>query len=110
MVRRMVLLGIILAMSNSSIALAQGQRGQRGRGPGGDSAPGVAGLLGIAEVRKELGVTTDQQGLIEDLLKDLRESGGGSNRQDFQNLSQEERRQRFAEARKQAEERAKKTD
>jgi hypothetical protein len=69
-------------------------------------------LLGTPEVQKELDVNNEQKGLIEDMVKDLGERAGGDrgNRQDFQNLSQEERRRRMEELRKQGEEREKKAN
>jgi hypothetical protein len=73
----------------------------------------VAGLLASPEVQKELAVNAEQKGLIEDMVKDLaaqRGGGGGQNRQDFQNLSQEERQKRFEEFQKQSAEREKKAN
>src|SRR5262249_1304762 len=61
-------------------------------------------------VQKELSVTEEQKGLIEDMLADLRPAGGGPNFQDLQNLSDDERRKQFEEFRKQGEERAKKAE
>ncbi len=100
----------------------QGQgRGGFGQGPGGFGPGGFgqqgggAMLLGSPEVQKELAVTDEQKGLIEDMVADLREQGrnlfaGGGNFQEFQNLSQEERQKRFDEMRKKGEEMAKKSE
>lgn len=116
MIRRIsCLVAVLFLVSSTSVVFAQGQRGQRGQRPGqgggfGGGA-GVTGLLAMPEVQKELNVTADQKGLIEDLIKDLGAgAGGGGNRQDFQNLSQEERQKRIEELRKQGEERAKKAE
>lgn len=81
-----------------------------GRGFGGG---GVGGLVGIAEVQKELGITDDQKAEITKVLEEsrpMRGAGGGFNREEFQNLSQEERTKRFEEMRKQGEETAKKVE
>ena len=114
--RTSIVLGTALAVATASLVLAQQPKGQgRGQRPGGPGGPGgfgtgVTSLLGTPEVQKELGVNDDQKGLIDDMLKDMRGSGGRSNFQDFRNLSQEERQKRFEEARKQGEERAKKAE
>jgi hypothetical protein len=117
--RSIVVVGAVVLLVGSALAEAQtrgqGQRGQRpgGQGFGGPGGGGVTSLLASPEVQKELGVNEEQKGLIEDMLKDLRQSrenAGGGNRQDLQNLSQEERQKRFEEFRKQAEEREKKAE
>jgi hypothetical protein len=65
----------------------------------------------MPEVLKELGVSDEQKGLIEDMIKDLQPARGGSgNREDLRNLSEEERRKRFEEFQKQADERSKKAE
>ena len=120
--RTTLIFGVILLLL-APVVQAQGQgqrRGQRPGGGGGQGGPGgfgggpasMASLLGMPEVQKELTVTEDQKGLIDDMLRDLRQTGdrGGFNREQFQNLSQEERQKRFEEMRKQAEERTKKSD
>jgi len=128
--RASLIIGTVLMMATSSVAMAQGQRGQgqggqgqggRGQRPG-QGGPqgfgafgggGLMGLLGMPEVLKEIAATDEQKGLIDDLVKDQRAAGrggGGFNPQEFQNLSEEERRKRFEELRKQGEERAKKTE
>ena len=117
--RASLILGTALLLATALLAQAQTQRGQqRGQRPGGQGRPGgfgtgVTTLLAMPEVQKELGVTDQQKGLIDDMLKDLRGAGGragGTSRQDFQNLSQEERQKRIEELRKQGEERAKKAE
>lgn len=117
--RRSLVLGITVLMATASVAMAQRTKGQQqGQRPGGQGGPGgfgtgVTTLLAMPEVLKELGVSDEQKGLVDDMLKDLRPAaggGGGFNREDFQNLSEEERRKRFDEIRKQGEERAKKAE
>jgi len=122
LLRRSLVLGTVMLVATASVALAQRPEGQqRGQRPGGQGGPGgfggfgagVTTLLAMPEVLKELGVSDEQKGLIDDMLKDLRPAGGaggGGNRQDFQNLSDEERQKRFDEIRKQGEERAKKAE
>ena len=119
-----LILGTVLLVLTASIAEAQTQKrqqgGQRPGGQGGQGGPGgfgagVTTLLGMPEVLKELSVTDEQKGLIDNMLRDLRASaggggGGGFNRQDFQNLSDEERQKRMEELRKQGEERTKKAE
>ena len=101
----------------ASVAEAQTQRGQRGQRPSGGQGfgggTGVASLLAMPEVQKELEVNAEQKGLIEDMVKDLgaqRGGGGGQNRQDFRNLTPEERQKRMEEFQKQAAEREKKAN
>jgi hypothetical protein len=97
-----LVVGIVFVLSSASIAVAQGERGQqRGRGQGPGSGIGVAGLLAMPEVQKELAVTADQKGLIDDLLSDLRGSNRG--RQDNQDVSREERQKRAEEQEKKTE-------
>src|SRR5262245_17443048 len=97
---------IILTTSVAEAQTQKGERGQRQAGQGFGGGGGVAGLLASPEVQKELGVNAEQKGLIEDMVKDLAAQrgggGGGQNRQDFQNLSQEERQKRFEELQKQS--------
>ena len=65
----------------------------------------------MAEVQKELEVSDDQKGLIEDIQKDLRQQlGGNTSPEEFRNLSQEERQKRMDEFRKKSEELSKKAD
>src|SRR5262245_32882365 len=116
--RTVVTLGTVALLLGASFAEAQtrgqGQRGQRpggGQGFGQGGGGGVVRLLATPEVQKELGVNTEQKGLIDDMAKDLAASRPqGGNREDFQNLSQEERQKRFEEIRKQGEEREKKAN
>ncbi len=121
MMRRSLVFAVALLLASASVAMAQDQKkgrpggGQRpggqGQGPGGFGGGGVTGLLASPEVQKELSVTADQKGLIDDMLKDLRPTGGGGGGgADFRNLSAEEREKLVAEFRKQGEERAKKAD
>lgn len=86
-----------------------GRGGFGGRGFGGG---GVGGLVGMAEVQKEIGVTDEQKTEITKILEESRpmRGGGGFNREEFQNLSEEERSKRLDEMRKQGEETAKKVE
>lgn len=110
-----------MAISVAAVAQAQDARQNRGGflggGPGGFMGGGASGadLLGSPEVQKELSVTDEQKGLIEDMVADLREQrrssfSGGGGFQGFQNLSQEERQKLFDEMRKKGEELTKKSD
>lgn len=85
-----------------------GRGGFGGRGFGG----GVSGLVGMAEVQKELGITDEQKTEITKVIEESRpmRGAGGFNREEFQNLSEEERTKRFEEMRKQGEETAKKVE
>src|SRR3972149_6675178 len=116
--RRVGVAGWIAAVVlTASLIVAQEQKRQQGRGGPfgfrGFGGPGAnAQLLGIAEVQKELGISDEQKGLVEDMLADLTEQGraafGGF--RDSQNLSEEERRKRMEEGRKKAEELGKKAE
>jgi Spy/CpxP family protein refolding chaperone len=116
LLRRTLVLGTVILMATASAAMAQRPQGQqRGQRPGqgggfGGFGAGVTTLLAMPEVQKELSITDEQKGLIDDMLKDLQPQRGTGNRQDFQNLSDEERRKRFEEFQKQADERAKKAE
>ena len=103
----------------ASMALAQQKKSaqQQGaperRGPGRGAFPffGGAALLGIPEVQKELVISDEQKGLIEDMQADLRQqmfSGANFNREEFEKLSEDERRKRMEEFRKKGEEISKK--
>lgn len=86
-------------------------------GGGGFGGPGGAGgssamLLGMPEVKTELGTSDEQNKKIEALLADLQEQMRASfgNFQELQSLSREERDKKMAEGRKKAEETSKKAD
>src|SRR5687768_2190767 len=93
-----------------SLATAQEREGGRRGGFGGFGGGGASGLLRIREVQKELGLSEEA---VEELQTELRavyperQPGG---REDFQNLSDEERQKRRDEFREQMEEIAKKSD
>jgi DNA-binding TFAR19-related protein (PDSD5 family) len=121
MLRRTVLFsGLLVVLAAATAVQAQDRRPGGGRGGFGFGGPGGGffatsdALLGMPEVQKELGVSDEQKGLIEDMVADIREkrreafTGGGF--QDFQNLSQEERQKRMEEGRKKGEEIQKKAD
>ncbi|MDZ4685892.1 MAG: hypothetical protein SH850_12560, partial [Planctomycetaceae bacterium] len=80
-------------------------------GPGGMfGGGGLMALVQMPEVQKEIKVTDDQKGLIDEMAKDLRDGGPRPNREELQNLTEEQRTARFAEMRKQGEERIKQAD
>jgi len=90
-----------------------GQR-QRGGGPGGfgggfGGGGGLAGLLRIEEVRKELEVTDDQAAEVEALAEGQR-GGGRPDFGNFRELSDEERNAAFARLREEAEARTREMD
>jgi hypothetical protein len=100
-----------------SLAFVQEGRPRIGFGQGGGFGGGFMGggamLLGMPEVQKELGVSDEQKGLIEDMLADLRDQfqpPANFNFQEFQNLSEEERKKRREEFGKRLEEIGKKSD
>ena len=118
MLRHGWLIGVILACV-VTLAISQERRGP-GRGgfgfggpPGG--GPGSAAmLLGVPEVRKELGISESQTKPVDEWqsesMEQMRASFGAINFQELQTLSEEERDKRFAEARAKADEAAKKGD
>ncbi len=103
-----VLAGLLLAAP--ALTQAQGfgggggRRGGMGRGPG-----GAAGLLMMDEVQKEIGITDEQQTELTKVMESLRPAGG-FNREEFLDLSDEERSKKFDEMRKEGEERSKKAE
>lgn len=110
-------LAFVVALSVAGVVQAQppggrgGFGGGFGGGRGGFGGGGEAFLLSTPEVQKELSITDDQKGLIDEMLADLRQGGG--QRPDFgsfRDLSEEERAKRFEEMRKQAEERTKQAE
>lgn len=108
-----VVLASALLVSLASQAQAQGQRGGRGGGFGGPGGGGgAAGLLFMAEVQKEVGVTKEQVDKIQAAMRELGggRGPGGGDRPNFQEMSEEERTKFFEEMRKQAEERARKSE
>ncbi len=115
--RTSLIIGTVILLASASLAQAQGERTKQGGqrpggqgGPGGPGGGGITGLLAMTEVQKELEVTSEQKGLIEDMVKDLRSAGGGFDFQGLRDLSREEREKRMEEFRKQGEERAKKAE
>jgi Spy/CpxP family protein refolding chaperone len=97
----------------AALASATSAWAQPGRGPGGFGGPGgggSAGLLMMAEVQKELGVTDDQKEKVTKALEGLRPQpgqGGGGN---FREMTEEQRAKAMEEFRKQADERNKKVE
>src|SRR5438067_9626856 len=102
MVGLAVLFLVSLAPAQPPRGPGRGGFGGPGRGPG-----SLPQLLGLPEVRKELGTGDAQNKQVDDLLAELQEqlraSFGNVNFQDVQNLTPEEREKRFEEARKKAE-------
>ena len=96
----------------------RGQRGQRQRGGGGGfggggrggGAPGALQLIGREEVRKELKISEEQQGIIRELSQsarpDFRALFGGN----FRDLSREDREKKLAELRKTSEKKSKEAE
>jgi hypothetical protein len=87
------------------------------RGPGFGGPPGqesLVMLLRMPEVRKELGISDQQNRRIDeltaDLQKQLQASFGSVNFQELQDLDPQERQKRFEDARKKSEEAGKKAD
>jgi Spy/CpxP family protein refolding chaperone len=98
-VTRVSVVGGLVLLLAASTAFAQ-QGGGRGRGMGFQQS-GVM-LLGMDEVRKEIGTTDEQNKQIDELQQELRGSFGGF--QGFGDLSAEERQKRMDEIRKKGEE------
>lgn len=116
--RTMFLSGFALLIAAASTVQAQDRQSRFqgfGGGPGGFGGGFDVYLLATPEVQKELGVSDEQKGLIEDMMTDIRNQmqqggrnqGGAGN---FQNLSEEERRKLFEEGRKRMEEFNKKAE
>lgn len=104
---------MLFALSTAGWAQPGGGRGFGAGGPGGPGGGrgGDTFLLTMPEVQKELGITDDQKGLLDDMIADMRQNAG--NRPDFgsfRDLSAEEREKRMEELRKQGEERAKQAE
>jgi hypothetical protein len=117
--RNAVTIGLVLA-GLATAAISQEPRG-RGRGPGGFMLGGPGGppnsavmLLGMPEVQQELAVTDDQRKQLDELTRDVQEqmraSFGAVNFQELATLTEEDRMQRFDEARKKADEANRKAD
>jgi Spy/CpxP family protein refolding chaperone len=91
---RTVVMGAVALLMAAGPSFAQAQQGQR-QGRGNRGGRGATSLLFIPEVQKELSL--DQAQI--DLLQGLRQQRGTGNGQDTQNLSPEERRQRYTQLR-----------
>jgi Spy/CpxP family protein refolding chaperone len=114
--------GLVLALMAGVAVQAQDEKRERGQdrgGRGGQGGPGGFGgfggfgggmmgmpgsatlLLGMAEVQKELAVTDEQKGLIDDMLADLREEGRNlfSGFQGFREMSEADREKAMKEIR-----------
>lgn len=101
---------VAICLLANSAAFAQGQgRGRGGFGGGFGFGGGGAGmLLGSPQVQKELKLTDDQTAKIGEIQREAFQGGGGGNRGNFQNLSDEERQKLFEDMRKRMEETNKK--
>lgn len=104
---RLVALTLALVVVGAAIVHAQppagpGRFGAPGMGPGGFGAGmGMLGLLRLEQVRDELGITEEQQAKLQELGRQLMESG----RERFQglrDLPEEQRRARLQELMEQA--------
>jgi len=89
-----------------------GQRGQRGGGFGGGQggAPGALQLIGREEVRKELKITEEQQGIITELQRSSRPNFRELFGDNFRDLSREEREKKLAELRTTSEKKSKESE
>ena len=117
--RTMWLSGLVLVLAATAAHAQDAKKGRGGFGQGPGGFGGLGGfrasgaqLLGIAEVQKELSVSDEQKGLLEDMQAEMRRGfgGGGAGGFDFQNASDEERRKFFEEMQKRGVEQAKKAD
>jgi len=105
-------LGIVLpvlavSLLTADAALAQGQGRRGGFGGFGGMQTQPAMLLPNPQVQKELKLTDEQIAKIREITDALRPQPGAA-RPDFQNMSEEERREFFAEMQKKNEEAGKK--
>ncbi len=94
---------ITLLLVTSNVEAQQPGRG-RGRGPfGGRGMPeGITFLVAVPEIQKELGLSSDQQELLDDLQADLRDQRRGLYSRGFG--SPRGRDERFEELRKKIQE------
>ena len=104
MFTKSVVMGLAIVLVAGSASYAQGQRGNRGnRGSGGFGGFGGASttdLVGREQVQKELKVTEEQEAKI----KEITDAASASGRELFsglRDLSEDERRKKFAELREQ---------
>jgi len=96
------------------------QRGQRQRGGGGGfggfggggggGAPGALQLIGREEVRKELKISEEQQGIIRELSQSARPNFRALFGGNFRDLPREEREKKLAELRKTSEKKSKEAE
>ena len=108
-----VMLVLMLAVAAGAQERERGERGGRGRG-GGFGGPGRGGvergrleLVRVEPVQEELGLVEEQLTKINDLRRELRpERGERGERPNFQDMTEEERREFMAERRREAAERS----
>lgn len=107
-------LAVAASVMVTGVAQAQPGGGRGGFGGGFGGGRGGAGadamLIGQPEVQKELGITEDQKVLVGEMLEDLRAGGQRIDFAALRDLSEDERRAKFEEFRKQGEERAKQAE
>lgn len=99
--------GVLLLAATLAVAQDQPRQGGRpfGGGFGGPGGGGATFLLASSEVQKELSLTDEQKKKITEIGENTRKELQGSfSREEFQKLSDEERRKRFDELRKKGEE------
>jgi len=116
---------VAVSLLLASVAEAQqqkkrqrGQRGQRGQsrqrsggfGGGQQGAPGALQLIGREEVRKELKITEEQQGIITELTRSSRPNFRELFGDNFRDLSREEREKKLAELRTTSAKKAKESE
>jgi hypothetical protein len=106
--RSVLVAGAVVALCTASDAWAQGRGGGRGFG----NNVTYMSLLRVDKIQEEIKVTDEQDGKIEAARDELNEAaraarGQGGGFQNFQDLSDEEREQFFAQMRERAAARAK---
>jgi len=100
-------LAVCLLTADLALAQGQGRRGFGGFGGFGGMQVQPAMLLPNPQVQKELKLTEEQIAKIKEITDALRPQPGAA-RPDFQNMSEEERREFFAEMQKKNDEAGKK--
>jgi Spy/CpxP family protein refolding chaperone len=98
---------LAVCLLTADLALAQGQGRRGGFGMFGGMMVQPAALLPNPQVQKELKLTEEQIAKIKEITDALRPQPGAA-RPDFQNMSEEERREFFAEMQKKNDEAGKK--
>jgi Spy/CpxP family protein refolding chaperone len=99
--------GLVVCLLAANVAVAQGQGRRGGFGMFGGMMVQPAALLPNPQVQKELKLNEEQIAKIKEITDALRPQPGAA-RPDFQNMSEEERREFFAEMQKKNDEAGKK--